>query len=186
VLKNDAVVAALDQARLGRYDDLHVILSVFVRDTEQYKTDIVTESLLAITEKLESGEPSFLIAPQLGGILKYQRLRILEKEAKYTDALAPGGDEQLERFGYRDSLDPAEIVEKAERVKEEINFLRSMKISDPRQFKILMARHHGIVDAEYLAASGEHLSPEAVRALRARAKKTTTKALSEIRKASGR
>jgi len=184
VIKRENVVAALDEARVGRYDDLHLLLSVFVRDSDHYKTQIVTESLLAITKKLETGEPSVLLAPQLGGIVKYQRLRILQKERKHTDAIMPGGDEQFARFGYRDSLDPAEIFETAQRVKEEVAFLKTMKETNPRQFKILVAHYHGISAAAYFKALGENLSPDAVRALRARTKKTTTNALKDIRKAS--
>jgi len=184
-MKVGDVAALLDEARLGRYEGLHLLLSVFVPDTNQYKTEVLTDSLLAIKKKLDSGEPSILVAPRLGMIVKNKLADVLRKERKHTDSLTIGGDEQLERCGYRESLDPAEIFETAERVKEEIAFLTSMKQSDPRQFKILMARHHGVPDAGYLAESGENLSGEAIRALRARAKKTTTSALKEIRKAPG-
>jgi hypothetical protein len=184
VIKKADVVAILDEARQGRYDELHVLLGLFVPGSHPDKTEILTESLYAILTKVQSGEPSVLLAPQISGIVKNHRRRIEARERKQTDALTTGGDEQIERFGPTESSDPAEILETFERVADKIGALVTMKENEPRQFAILMARHQGIPDGEYLKSLGEDLTPDALRQLRARTKKTVTKAMQEIRKAS--
>jgi hypothetical protein len=178
------VVAILDEARQGRYEALHILLERFVPRSHPNRIDILTDSLLAIAAKLDSGEPSALLAPQLSGIAKNHRRRVDARERKHTDALTVGGDEQIERYGPTESSDPAEILKTHERVAEEIVALVKMKENEPRQFAILMARHQGIPDGEYLKSLGEDLTPNAVRQLRRRTKKTVTKAMQEIRKAS--
>jgi hypothetical protein len=184
VIKKADVVAILDAARQGQYDDLQILLGVFVPGSHPDKTEILTESLYTIAKKLDSGEPSVLLAPQLAGIAKNHRRRIEVRERKQTAALTTDGDEQLERFGLTESSDPAEIFEAYERAAEQISVLVQMKEHEPRQFAILIARHHGIPDGEYLESLGEDLTPDALRQLRARTKKTATKAMQEIRKAS--
>jgi hypothetical protein len=183
VIKKD-VVEILDEARQGQYDKLHILLGLFVQDRNPDKTEIVADSLLTIAKKLNCGESSVLLAPQLSGIVKNHRLRVYTRARKRTDALTAGGDEQLERFGRSESSDPAEILETYERVDQEIAALAKMKEREPRQFAILMARHQGIPDSDYLTSLGEDLTPDALRQLRARTKKTVTKAMQEIRKAS--
>lgn len=178
------VIAILDEARQGRYEALHILLERFVPRGHPNRIDILTDSLLAIAKKLDSGEPSVLLAPQLAGIAKNHRRRVDARERNQTDALTVGGDEQLERFGPTESSDPAEILATHERVAEKIGALVKMKENEPRQFAILMARHQGIPDGEYLKSIGEDLKPDALRQLRARTKKTVTKAMQEIRKAS--
>jgi hypothetical protein len=184
VIEKAGVVAILDEARQGRYDKLHALLSVFVTHSHPDKAEIVTESLFTIATKLKSGEPSVLLAPQLSGIVKNHRLRVFTRERKQTDTVTAGGDEQLERYGRRESSDPAEILEAFELVDEEIAALAKIKEKEPRQFALLMARHQGIPDSDYLKSLGEDLSPDGLRQLRARTKKTTIKAMQQIRKAS--
>jgi len=181
IVKRD-VVAILDEARNGRYEKLHVLLSMFVRNTDQNKAEIVSESLFTISKKFATGDPSIVLAPQLSGIVRNHSRRVYEREEKATAALVPGGDAELERYALDEASDPAKVIEKAELVEEQIVRLRKMKENQPRQFAILMARHQGIPDGEFLKSQGEDISNEALRQLRARAKKTSAKTMQQTRK----
>jgi hypothetical protein len=183
-------VEALDQARKcgGDWEPLRLLLYASVRRQDPLKAEIIQASLIAILAKLNCGIPSIVIAPQVAGIVHYQRLRLLRAEKRQVRELQFVGNEAhlLDRSSNPEE-DPLEVVIRREEMEVAVEVVRHalevVRTENPRQYEVIMAElEDASATARLAQAFGERLEPGAVRALRHRAKKTLEQQVKEIRK----
>lgn len=180
----DDVVAVLDEAkRTGAYDPLQRLFFAFMKGGNPDNAEIVQDALIEVARKLHQGEPTILIAPQLGGILKNCGRRVLGRRTDADKRLALTDREQFLDVVVDDAADPALVFERRAELHAKIELLAKMKKQNPRRFAVLQANYHRVPVTEYFKrALGETITDQNARKLRERVHKTLEKGLAQIRK----
>ncbi len=148
----------------------------------------MNETLIAIHKKFVAGEPSVIIAPQIGGIVHNQKLRAQQRELRVYEHLVPVGDDEHRLDGLAPSEDdPALATVTVEELQERVELVRSalesLKAENPRQYELIWADMNDVSATAHLhSIFGKPLKAEAVRALRHRAHVSMARHLAEVRK----
>jgi hypothetical protein len=184
-VKNAAdVVAILDEAKRSRdYDPLERLLFAFMKGNNPHNAEIVQEALIEIARKLREGEPTILLGPQLGGILKNCGKRVRERMITANERLALTDNEQFLDVFVDEGADPALVLDRLEDLDAKIELLSRIKERNPRQFAVHQADYQRVPVNEYFQSTlGETITAQNARKLRERGKKTFEKELQRIRK----
>ncbi len=188
-MTNSEYVEALDEARRkgGDWRPLEAVCYLSLHPADPRKKEIVHETLVAILGKFDAGEPSVLIAPQIGGIVANQRLQARQREQRMYKRLLPVGDDEyrLDTTAPADD-EPANVAVTLEEFQERVEIVRSalakVKAENVRQYELLWADLNDVSAAAHLQqVFGKPLKPGAVRALRHRAHASAARHL-EVRK----
>ncbi len=177
------VVEILDEARItGDYDRLMRLLYAFLLGDVPSKDEIIQEALIEIAKKLRNGEPSFLLAPKLRGILNMCARRRRSEQERAESRLGDTGYEVYDVVAPETS-DPAVILVRLEDMDEKIALLRELRDSNGRYFEALVADAQEVPIPEHFRAKfGETVTPENSRKIRERAKHKLSTSLKALRK----
>jgi hypothetical protein len=178
-----AVSDILDEARTtGNFARLEQTLYLFFRRDFDNKGDVIQEALIEIAKKMGNGEPSFLLAPQLRGILKNCARRLIAEKLKTDKRVGDTGDEVFDAIA-PDSNDPAVLFARLEEMREKVTMLEELRESNPRYFEALIADAQEISIPEHFKEKfGDDITPENSWKIRERAKLKLNKSLEQTRK----
>ena len=189
-MTNAEYVDALDEARRdgGDWEPLKQACYQSIHPADLRKKEIVHETLIAIYKKFVAGEPSVLIAPQIGGIVRNQRLRADQRRQRMYKRLVPVGDEEQRLDGMApDQFEPEHATVTREEFLERVEMVRAalekIKAEKPRQYELIWADMNDVSAAAHLQqVFGKPLTPGAVRTLRHNAHASIAKHLTNVGK----
>ena len=150
----------LDEARAtGNFERLQQTLYLFFRREFKHKGDVIQEALIEIADKLSEGEPSYLLAPQLRGILKNCARRIAAEQQKTDKRVGETGDEIFDVVAQA-SDDPAVLFARLEDMREKIAALEELRETNPRYFEAAVADFQEIdMPAHFEGKFGKAITP---------------------------
>ena len=177
------VVEILDEARTTRdYDRLQRLLYVFLRSDLDKKAEIVQETLIEISKKIDAGVPSYLLAPKLRGFLNTCARRLNAEKKRFDRRLGDTGDEVFDVVAPR-SDDPAVLFARLEDMNDKVARLLMLRDSNPRYFEAFVADAQEVPIPEHFEEKfGERITSANARKLRERGRLKLNTDSEQIRK----